>query len=377
MVHLKREMAEEMEERTQDSSGEMVPGSLKDKLRHHSSHFAAMVELIPAKYYVVKEESESEPEASKYWVKKKQQKESVKDLTKKAKKLKLDPESRKTVADLQAEQHQKEKRDAEDSRDGDGGVAKSSGGGDAPRINGFSVEKVHSTSLVNLQERLKEKIETLRRKRNAPSEGETDEAITLKRQKRMEKQQQKKALRQKKKLVSGKGVVSSTGEAVPQPSRPSITDKETGKLIFSKFDFTTPIREEEKEPIGKTGKRKDYKKLLAKAEATEKKLAELKKKDEQREEELEKKLQWQKALDMARGEKLKDDPKLLKRSLKRQEKKKLKSSKQWEERKGLEKQAKERQQEKRKRNIQERVQKAKEGKMKKRAKRVGRIKPGF
>lgn len=339
--------------------------SLSDQLRRHSSHFCSMVELIPAKYYVVKEEVETEPGAgdSKYWVNKnKRQKESVKDLTKKAKRLKLDPGSQKTVADLQAEKHQREKREAEDSCD------EVEDSGDVPRI---SVEKVQSTSLNDLQERLKEKIEGLRCKRNAPSEGASNEASALKKQKRLKKKQKKKELRHKKKLIDQKGATGFKEEKAE-----SIDGKEKGRIIFSKFDFNTPNKEETK-GIGKMGKKKDYKRLLARAEATEKKLEELKKRDERRGEELEKKVRWQKALDMARGAKLKDDPKLLKKSLKRQEKRKLKSSKQWEERKEAEQLAMEKRQEKRKKNIQERAQKTKESKIKRRAKRVGRIKPGF
>ena len=350
----------------QSSDAEEKAASLADHLRRHSSHFSSMVELIPAKFYVVKEDEEPEAGDSKYWVNKnKKQKESVKELTKKAKRLKLDPGSQKTVADLQAEKHQREKQEAEKSS----GEAEDSG--DMPRI---SVEEVQSTSLNNLQERLKEKIDGLRCKRNAPSEGASDETTALKKQKRLEQKQRKKELRHKKKLIDQKSKTVKVEKV--ESSGPSINGKEKGRIVFSKLDFTTPNKEETR-GIDKIAKKKDYKRLLAKAEATEKKLEELKKKDERRGEELEKKLQWQKALDMARGTKLKDDPKLLKRSLKRQEKKKSKSSKQWEERKEAERLAMEKRQEKRKKNIQERAQKSKESKMKRRAKRVGRIKPGF
>ena len=360
---------------------------LEEQLRAHSAHFSSMVELIPAKFYVTQDEDAAKD--SKYWVNKKKintSKKSVKEVTKKAKRLKLDPESHKSVAELQAEANQRKEED-EAGESGTQAPPKAPPTG-APNqtsasVNGFSVEHVQSTSLSNLQERLREKIESLRRKRKAPDDGGEGggastakcEELAQKRHKRTEKCQRKKELR-KKKLVSSS---ASQDKKRPEPVKPSFVDKETGRVVFSKFDFTTPVKPEEKEK--KTNKKapsrsRDYKKLLAKAEAAQKKLEELKKQDERRGEELEKKIKWQRALDMARGVKLQDNPKLLKKTAKRLEKKKQKSAKAWEERKDSERQARERRQEKRKKNIQERKDQVKAAKIKRRAKKGSR-KPGF
>ena len=247
-------------------------------------------------------------------------------------------------------------------------------------VNGFSVERVQSISLSALQERLKEKIEGFHKKRNAAEESggqdeRTEDEITQKRKKRMETRKRKKGQRQRDKLSKKKGSGKISGKEVAETStRPSVID-ETGRVVFSKFDFSTNARREAKIDENPS-KNKDYKKLLAKAEAAQKKLEVIKNMDERRGEELATTLMWQKALDMARGTKVMDDPKLLKKSAKRVEKRKKKSLKEWDERKKLEKLAMDKRQAKRKANIEERKEQMRSKKMKKGKKSKGRT-PGF
>ena len=339
---------------------------LEQQLRSHSAHFGSMVELIPAKFYLIKDDSETGgaegARDSKYWVNKRKKK-TPKEVVQKAKRMKLDPGTQKSVAELQAEavSLEESKQPSE------------SGG----QLNGFSVEHVRSSSLSELQERLKEKIDGFRKNRKVPPEGKEgglSEKAAARRKKKAEKLKREKELR-KKNLVSGSGP-GVTGVKTEKVVKFSDSGEESKRIVFNKFDFATPVDAEVKVEKKKVGK-KDYKKLLAKAEASQRKLDELKKNDEQRGRDLEKKLQWQKALDMARGTKLKDDPKLLKKTSKRTEKKKKKSKKQWEERKESEREAQEKRQEKRKKNIQHRRDQVKEKKIKKRAKKSGTRKPGF
>lgn len=335
---------------------------LEEQLRSHSAHFSSMVELIPAKFYLTKDDSETEGAEgagdSKYWVNKRKKK-TPKEIVQKAKRMKLDPGTQKTVAELQAEAVAQE-----DQPLGNG------------QLNGFSVEHIRSSSLSDLQERLKEKIEAFRKNRKLPEgkDGGLSEKAATRRKKKMEKRKREKELR-KKNLVSGSGQRTS-GEKTEKVIKSSNLSEESKGIVFNKFDFATPVDTEVQVGKKKTGKR-DYKKLLAKAEASQRKLDELKKNDERRGRDLEKKLQWQKALDMARGTKLKDDSKLLKKTTKRIEKRKQKSKKQWEERKESEREAQEKRQEKRKKNIQHRRDQIKEKKIKKRAKKSGTRKPGF
>jgi hypothetical protein len=332
--------------------------TLEERLRAHSAHFSSMVELIPAKFYISKDESESGAAEgagdSKYWVNKRKKK-TTNEVIQKAKRMKLDPSTQKSVAELQAEAVSQEEL--------------SVGGG---QLNGFSVDQVQSLSLNGLQERLKEKIESFRNNRKVPQEGGLSEKAAARREKKVEKRKREKELRKKNLVKSGRTNEEKAKGAV----KPSDEDMETKRVVFNKFDFSTPVETEMQVEKKKTGK-KDYKRLLAKAEASQRKLDELKKNDERRGRELERKLQWQKALDMARGTKLKDDPKLLRKTSKKLDKRKHKSKKDWDERKKFEQEAQEKRQEKRKRNIQQRKDQVKERKIKKRTKKSGSRKPGF
>ena len=379
-----------------------MESDLENRLKSHSAYFTSMVELIPAKYYVIKDElSEEGDEAemdSKFWVNKRSRapKQAVKEATKKAKRLKLDPSS-----------HKSNKRNQEEDADenGVGGAVGSSieisgeqgdiegigsdGEGEEivlkrhPKaaVNGFSVERVQSGDLNDLRERLHNKIAELRGKRKLmPNEGADEEdeggegvlkGVSEKHKKITERRQRKKELRKKgreRKHVVKQQLRERLG-AEGNPKRPSIKD-ESGRIVFSKFDFGAPAAHSEPKP-----RSKDYKKLLAKAEAAQKKLEKLKEIDEKKSEELQEKLQWQRAMEMAGGAKLRDNTKRLKKTVKRLDSKKAKSRKQWLERQKQETLAKEKRQEKRKKNIQERIDQTKAKKLKKRGGKTRR--PGF
>ena len=381
-----------------------MEGDLESRLKAHSAYFTSMVELIPAKFYVIKEDLPDEEDRgvemdSKLWVNKRTRapKQAVKEATKKAKRLKLDPASHSKSS----ERNKKEDGDKSGVGGARGGASGSSveksnenediyssdGEGEesiakrhpkasaAVSLNGFSVERVQSGDLNDLREKLHSKIAALRGKRNlmpnerAAEEGEASlKETSEKRRKIVEKRQRKKELRKKgkdRKQVAKREKHS----AVDNPKRPSIKD-ESGRIVFSKFDFSTPAVQSEPKP-----KSKDYKKLLAKAEAAQKKLEKLKEVDEKKSEELQEKLQWQRAIEMAKGTKIKDDTKRLKKTVKRLDSRKAKSRKQWLERQKQETLAKEKRQEKRKKNIQERIDQAKARKLKKRGGKSRR--PGF
>jgi len=239
----------------------------------------------------------------------------------------------------------------------------------------FSVENVRSLSLGALQERLREKVGTTNRKRKAGETADEDNPPT-KKKKRKEKKSKKKNSKEKGKAIAQKEkLVSKQPRSEVIPPKPTFVD-ENGRVVFSKFDFSSTAHKEVQQSE-KNKNNKDYKSVLAKAEAAQKKLEELKKTDEKRGDELAKKLMWQRAMDMARGTKLKDDPKRLKNTIKSKEKKKKRSAKEWEERKKLEKEAIEKRQAKRKTNIEERKEAIHAKKLKKRLKKNKSRTPGF
>lgn len=155
--------------------------------------------------------------------------------------------------------------------------------------------------------------------------------------------------------------------------RPSIKPifNKGDKMVFSKIDFAN---------LGKTKKikkEKDPRKLLKKIEVQKEKIEKLK--EEGKIEiaiQIKEKTAWQNALAKVEGQKVKDDPMLLKKSLKKKTQKKQSSKKKWEQRiKNVEK-AKEEKQQKRMANIQKK-KKEKKTKKNKRAVQKGKVIPGY
>lgn len=157
-----------------------------------------------------------------------------------------------------------------------------------------------------------------------------------------------------------------------KPAVTPVKDK-TGKMVFSKFDF---VDSGDKDLSQSNLKGKDYKRLLEKVEKKKEKIEKLKETNPEAAKSAVSKDAWKKVLMKAEGEKVKDDPTLLKKSLKKKEKFKEKRRKQWDERTSQTEHRMKAQQDKRQKNIMSRKQ-AKVDKKIKRAKKKGRTVPGF
>ncbi|XP_078045191.1 surfeit locus protein 6 isoform X2 [Augochlora pura] len=159
---------------------------------------------------------------------------------------------------------------------------------------------------------------------------------------------------------------------VPKIPRPKPVFNSEGKMVFSKFDFSE-IGTKKKSPKNA----KDPKKILLELKQKKEKLKEMEQLGEtEKAQEMKEKQAWNSVLAKASGEKVKDDPGLLKRSISRKEQKKKHSAKKWESRlENVQKGIRERQ-EKRQENIMKRKKEKKVNKLKKNAKR-GRATPGF
>ncbi|XP_016910863.2 surfeit locus protein 6 homolog [Apis cerana] len=157
---------------------------------------------------------------------------------------------------------------------------------------------------------------------------------------------------------------------IPKIPRPKPVFNSEGKMVFSKFDFSE-IGTKKKPP------KKDAKKILLEVKQKQEKLKEMEELGEKEKvEEIKEKDIWKSVLAKASGEKVKNDPDLLKKTLKRKDDKKKRSAKKWESRlENVQKGIRERQ-EKRQDNIMKRKKEKKINKLKKAAKK-GRIIPGF
>ncbi|KAF9930881.1 surfeit locus protein, partial [Modicella reniformis] len=98
------------------------------------------------------------------------------------------------------------------------------------------------------------------------------------------------------------------------------------------------------------------------AEAHKEKITALQTADPEKASALKEKDTWKKALQLAQGEKVKDDIKLLKKTIKREEVLKKKSSKEWGERKSSVKKSKDQKQKKREENLKARMESKSKGK---------------
>uniref|UniRef100_W8BZ17 Surfeit locus protein 6 n=1 Tax=Ceratitis capitata TaxID=7213 RepID=W8BZ17_CERCA len=146
---------------------------------------------------------------------------------------------------------------------------------------------------------------------------------------------------------------------------------EEGKIVFSKFDFAS-------HPGAKVKKsHQNPREILKKIKETDKKINELKEKGEvEKASEIKNEIAWKKAFDKIEGKKVKDDPKLLYKAIKKRKVEKKKSKKEWVDRKQKVESGIEQRQKKRQENLNKRIKDKKTKKLKKLSKK-GRVIPGF
>ncbi|KAG0234053.1 surfeit locus protein [Actinomortierella wolfii] len=343
-------------------------------------------------------------ENSKYQHNKKRlaPKQETKERTKKAKKAKLDPENVKSVSEIQSEMAAKNKEEAENESseeedmddDADEDMAEAAAAGnssddevmeddsEAPQMGkklSHVFEGLESKaeavaknpapapkSISELRAKLEARLADLRSKRGGGNAaGGVDgsgkpvsrQAILEARQKR--KRDRKASLKlAKEKRANGAGAggseglvvkdtsSSNAGSAGGKPSASGINDK--GEVRFSKFEFEG-MNKKKKGPT-------DAKGQLMQVEKHKEKMAALQASNPEKANAIKEKDTWKKALQLAQGEKVKDDAKLLKKTIKREEALKKKKAKEWSERKASVKKMQDQKQKKREENIKARIE---------------------
>lgn len=213
----------------------------------------------------------------------------------------------------------------------------------------------------DLKAKLDAKLKEIRENQNRTTTNRTEDEQNAIRQKRKAKKEKQK------KMKKAKTVVENGMNGMKSPDR-KITGQ-SGKVIFNKFDLIQDPIEKEKSA---NKKKAPLAVRAALAEKKEKRLQELEEENPEKAEAKKDKIRWQNAETRLKGDKVRDDATLLRRSLKRKEKAKEKSAQKWAERNEKIETQKKQKQDKRKENIKKRTEQKKSKKGTK-----PRGKPGF
>ncbi|XP_023939064.2 surfeit locus protein 6 homolog [Bicyclus anynana] len=215
---------------------------------------------------------------------------------------------------------------------------------------------------------LEEKLEKMKSQNNFNLKSKlAKKSLTSKLNKKIKKRERVKLNKHKVKAA-----IENCSEVKETKTKPNVNTTKPifnneGKLVFSKFDFA---KLGEKDRGNKS--QKDPKKILDNLKQQEEKLQKLAEVDSERANELKEKAAWKNILQKAEGEKVKDDPSLLKKSIKKMEQKKKTSQKKWEGRIQNVQKKKEERQNKRRENISKK-KKEKKAKVVKAAVKRGRV----
>jgi len=321
---------------------------IEERISSHNSFFDELIELIPASHYLPKDDTAAENE--KYYHNTKKPVASSKLEAKeirKAKKAKFDPNNVKSVQTLQEEKKIKEEEEE----------AKEEESEEENEMKPVEVDikdlkpMTKVSSITELQERLKKSIDDLRAKRKAQSNNSIHSRDELLKKRLKRKRDRKEQIQKKKEKRRKTNDMAGMDLPETQAAEEKVTKtKEVEENVsFGKIVFDEGVEKKKKKgPTDTLGR-------LKQAEANKEKLEKLKSVDKEKAEALEEKIQWNKAMKLIEGEKIKDDPKLLKKTLKREQKLKERSAKKWNDRqKTVARQMKEKQK-KREENIKNRM----------------------
>jgi len=343
---------------------------LQASLENHNEVFETLLNLIPAKYYLVRELSE-EQITSKYQKnsrKQKAPKQAIKEATKKAKREKLDPANHKTVTELQSETAALKAKEA-GSKNGKRKVSEADVDDDDVDMDlafndeesGEEVEDddenederdkemdevplvpmPKSGGIQQLREKLHAKMAALRRGGgNYGEPGSRDELIEERRRQRaamrerrrketkekIKRQEEAKGKKGKERDERNRGNVAKTQLLVPDNNiRPNNLPSTHANIAYASLSH--PSSSKQKSHL-KTSSNPTQ--ALSQLASRKEKLAAL---PEDKRKEKEERERWEKAEARMEGVKVHDDEGKLKKAVKRKEKEKVKSKKSWEERK--------------------------------------------
>lgn len=311
---------------------------LKTLIHNHAQFFDKLVELIPAKFYLPVDED------SKPWiqglskVKRASLKQQTRENIKKARRDRLDPEkSQTTTLDLLKKNIGKSANDDDDDDEEDIEIK-------VKPTKSFEGETSNkSVTYEELQQRLHHKLEMLRANR-----GQGKRTMIVNEVRKRDNYTDKKRKREDKEdRTNGSDKVNV--EADFEFGKVKLGDEDGNKNNNKKAKTTSKVKELEK--AKKLKEAKQVNTVVAKKHS------------------------WKAATEKAMGVKVHDDPKLLKKSLQKEKKRREKSAGKWKDRVETQEKMREEKQAKRRGNIEERANQKKARKIAKREKKL--MRPGF
>ncbi|KZT65208.1 hypothetical protein DAEQUDRAFT_677242 [Daedalea quercina L-15889] len=342
---------------------------LKTSLGKHNETFETLLKLIPARYYLVQEQS-AEQIASKYQKHSKKlnaPKQTIKEASKKAKREKLDPANNKTILDIQNEAANVKENAASSKSKGkrkaSQAEAESDSDGmdvdvpmDLPEDAGPSsaeqpmVPMSESGGIEALREKLHARMAQLRRGPKVGGDGEAgsrDELLEERRKQRAamrerRRKETKEKIRREEEMKGKKAKdKDQSRDKGPSPKTQLLVPDEgpsskVGQSQDPKSKYTSVAFSAVASSSGGNKKAAHLKTASNPAQALEQ-LASRKEKaasmPEEKRKVLEEREKWEKAEARMEGVKVHDDEGRLKKAAKRMEKQKQKSKKEWDQRK--------------------------------------------
>ncbi|KAG2153745.1 surfeit locus protein 6-domain-containing protein [Suillus bovinus] len=327
---------------------------LRASVEAHNDTFEALLNLIPAKHYLPKDDHDADGNVSSKYQKhsknKKASKQAAKEASKKARRDKLDPANRKSVIDLQNEAALKGKGKAtvpgSDSDANDEAMQVD----DVDLIDtavtaplDTIVPMAQPESIAALREKLHLRMAALRRGGQGGGEpGDKDELLEQRRKQRaaLREKRRKETKERRKAEVEGKkvskkevtkGVPVKNQLLVPHFPVASKEIAASGRSDgpLTNVSFSVVAGSSSKKAASLKTSSNPHQALSQLASRREK----LDSMPEDKRKTVEDKSRWAKAEARVEGVKVKDDEARLKKAIKRKEKEKAKSKKSWEERK--------------------------------------------
>ena len=211
------------------------------------------------------------------------------------------------------------------------------------KVKPISVENIPSLNIIELKERLYQKME----------ESRGNQKIKDKKREKLKAKRKEMKNQTKANIKVNKPAPTIVTTAVQKSQNINEDKKSDTKIQFSKFESNTK-EDVTLSAMKKRKKKKDLSKMLAEAKEEKKKVKSLQKSTDEVDSATLNEKSWKKALSMAKGEKQKDNPELIVKTIKRKEQSKKKSAKEWSKRIGGQKKVQKAQQKKRQENIEKR-----------------------